>query len=367
MPANDKINKRATFGTFYPSDDVIFEESDKNDNYEKKSDEIKGNGEKRFIISKRLTFNVQNTTFRKKVFQKSMFHNKHGIETPIIKSISFEDCDFKYTFLGGTNYQKVNFRRCSFERCDFMNAVFDNCTFVNCHFHNCTAYSILLNNTEIDPKLFYKSISIPKYNFHGLTNDQQLTIKREWIGVRLHLARQLAKSSNEISNTKYYDDSIFLLKCAELSSLLDSCYYTQEKLKDKFGTPTSIVIKIFYKICYFFEWLTKGAVLICTKGGTSIFRLLFILFIVSSYISNDILYRRLCYNNIDLHFEKLKNLNYIQQYLHNLPYSVALFLGFGYGGFEFEHQDSYILTLYTILGLIWYSLLGTVIIRKIYK
>ena len=81
----------------------------------------------------------------------------------------------------------------------------------------------------------------------------------------------------------------------------------------------------------------------------------------------NLLYKKITYNDINLNIEKLQGLNYIEQCLHNLPYSIGLFLGFGYGGFKFEHSDSNILTFYTILGLIWYSLLGTVIIRKIYK
>lgn len=363
----DPISRRATFGVTYPTTNEIFEPKDKAENFASKTTILDGNNEKGFILSKRMTFNLDNATFRKKIFKESAFHDKHGETAARVSSISFEDCDFRSTFFGGTVYKRVVFRRCTFERCDFMNAEFEECIFNNCQFVDCTAYKVVFERTEVDPEKFYGAIKVPSYNFPSLTKSEQKRIKREWVNVQLSLARQLLGTSSDVYHTQYIDKALFILKKSEFKSLLDKLLHTVQSLKNINGIEPARNVIFLNKIMYAIQLVFRGANIILTKGGTSLGRLLSVGILMTLVIATHLSFiTDLKYNSIELSMHA-NDTGLIENLLSNIPYSISLFLGFGYSGFIFDRGDVGFMVFYTLLGLAWYALLITIILRKIYK
>ena len=357
MPSYDKINKRATFGILYPSDDIEFEKIDAKNKFNDKTETVEGNLAKRFVKSKRMTFKLDNSTFRKIIFDGCNFHNNHGEKYSELSSVSFEDCDFKNSFFGTTEFYKVVFKRCTFQRCDYMNSIFRNCKFINCTFEKCTAYNIMISTTEINPILFLDSIEVPFYNFPSITKAIKFNISREWIDVKLHIARQLVKSSSEIHHTKLIDDSIYKLKSIELLKTKDKLVNPIFHITDINGEKKGFWYLLFFEFQNLFNYIFGWVNQLSTRGGTSLIRLILISLFFIFLISYHLLHLNTAYGKIDLSIS----------WLTNIPFSISLFLGFGFSGFSFPVEDSLILVAYALFGIIWYALLIPVLIRKIYR
>lgn len=362
MPSYDKVYKRATFGTLYPSDDVTFLNEDRKDNFKNKTDEITVDAVKRIVNSKRMTFDLDNKSFEDIIFKESNFHNAHGDSITKIDLIKFKGCDFKKCFFGSVYYEKVKFTNCTFERCDFMNADFSNCDFKNCTFKKCSGYNVRFNYSDLDPTSFLESIVVPIYNFDGLSSGEKKGAEREWIRTRISIARQLLKSSIEICNSSYSDKCIYEIKKEESKERFDILFYG-ESITNTTGNFMSgnWFFKIFKLI---WNWI-KSAILFITRGGTSLSGLGIALIVLVAFISLFLSCSEVSYAN---HLLKVsEDESYVFGVIKNLPHAFSLFLTYGYSSFSSSSPLVYLwLNCISAVGLIWYALSIAVIVRRIH-
>lgn len=361
----DPVIRRATFGVEYPLVDLIITKSNKQDEFVSISEE--GGGNKRFIRSSRLNFDLDNCSFKSLIFERCAFHHTHGVKPSEVDLISFADCDFSHTFMGGTIYNRVIFRRCTFKRCDLMDAEFIECKFDNCIFENCTAFRTIFTETLIDPKALFSNIPVPEYNFSSADESLKKTIRREWIDVKLSLGQQLLKSSSQVFNTNNIDESSYILKKAELFKTLDEILHPTEYLKNINGINPKLHKTIWYIFIQFLNAILRGVTLLVTRGGTSFQRLiiagLIITLIISLHLSNMNIY----YGQTSLMCNENEFLKCVGHVMSNIPYSLSLLFGFGFSAFSFSKALAWYAVIYALIGVAWYALLIHVIVRKVHR
>jgi len=364
MKTYDEERKRATFGMAYPMEDVIFVREDKYTNFSSVTSKISQTDLKAFVKNKRLSFNLNFATLSDIIFEECNFHNMQGKEMAKINKISFENCVFKKSIMGTTEYFRVIFKKCMFERCDFMNADVKECIFEDCEFTECTAYHMHFIDTEINPTTFIKSIIVPKYNFDSINTNEKILIEREWVRVRLYLASQLFKSNNSLNNSFYSDKALLELKKAELILQKDIIDYGKDE-------SSSIAISTIQKLTALKTWVnyfTKLLIVKLTDGGTSLFKLLYMASIITVLCSFLICFTNISYQNDKFKVTYIAIGDLIGEAINNIPLVLSLFLGFGFSSFNTTSSIEYWgLAAITIFGLFWYALIIPVVIRKIYR
>lgn len=82
---------------------------------------------------------------------------------------AFTNVSFSKTKLTG-----IEFRRCKFVDCLFIGAKFLSCEFHDCHFEGCNPYKASFENTYIDPKVFENTLDAKKHSNIGVWLFQQL-------------------------------------------------------------------------------------------------------------------------------------------------------------------------------------------------
>lgn len=362
----DPVIKRATFGVNYPITDLEITKVNKIDDFESIS--VEGGGKKRFIREIRLDFEkLDNCSLKSLVFERSEFHHTHGDRPSEVTLISFVDCDFKETFMGGTIYKRVIFRRCSFNKCDFMDAEFIECRFENCIFENCTAFRTIFTETLIDPKAIYENIPVPEYNFSSVEESKIKEIKREWIDVKLALGQQLLKTSSQVFNTNNIDESSYILKKAEFSKTLDKISHPKEYLKNINGVTPRSLKTTWYILTNSLNLIVSGVTLLITRGGTSFQRLIITGFILTLIISFHLSRMDICYGETSLKFSGNGFLQFLKHIISNIPYSISLLFGFGFSAFSFVKSLAWNIVSYALIGVAWYALLLHIIVRKVYR
>ncbi len=362
----DPVIKRATFGVNYPLTDLEITKENKHDEFESIS--LKGGGKKRFIRSSRLNFEkLDNCSLKSLVFERSAFHHTHGIRPSEVTLISFADCDFIQTFMGGTIYKRVIFRRCTFNKCDFMDTEFIECKFDNCIFKNCTAFRTIFSETLIDPKAIYENIPVPEYNFSSADEYLKKEIKREWIDVKLALGQQLLKTSSQVFNTNNIDESSYILKKAEFFKTFDKIVHPTEYLKNINGVKPKCHKTIWYILNNSLNLMLSGVTLFVTRGGTSFQRLIITGFILTLIISFHLSSMDIYYGETSLKCSKNEFLQCLNHMISNIPYSISLLFGFGFSTFKFAKFLAWNVVIYALIGVAWYALLLHIIVRKVYR
>lgn len=362
----DPVIKRATFGVNYPLTDVEITKENKTDGFESISEA--GGGKKRFIRESRLNFEqLDNCSLKNLIFERSAFHHNHGIKPSEITLISFVDCNFIQTFMGGTIYKRVIFRRCSFNKCDFMDTEFIECRFENCIFENCTAFRTIFTETLIDPKAIYENIPVPEYNFSSVDESKIKEIKREWIDVKLALGQQLLKTSSQVFNTNNIDESSYILKKAEFYKTLDKISHPTEYLKNINGVTPRYPKTIWYILTNSLNLMLSGVTLLVTRGGTSFQRLIITGFILTLIISFHLSRMDIYYGETSLKFGENGFFQCLKHIISNIPYSISLLFGFGFSAFSFAKSLAWSIVIYALIGVAWYALLLHIIVRKVYR
>ncbi|MGH9735306.1 MAG: hypothetical protein ACRD8A_12035 [Candidatus Acidiferrales bacterium] len=183
----------------------------------------------------------------------------------------------------------------------------------------------------------------PLYNYVGVIPEGEESrdqIAEQWIGVRRRIAAQLLKSNMEIQNTGYSDQGLFELKRAELSA----------RTKDlrTFRAP---------------QLLAGWAVLLATKGGTSLSRLfvgaMIFVPVYTLLLSNS----HVTFMNQDCYLHSFQASLVLQQ----IARATSLFLAIGYTAFSGGPFATVLLTLGALLGLFWYALIAAVVIHRVYR
>lgn len=361
----DPVIRRATYGIEYPLNDLEITKANKQDEFESISEE--GGGIKRFIRSSRLNFNLDNCSLKNLIFERCGFHHTHGAEPSEVNLISFADCDFSNTFMGGTIYSRVIFRRCTFNRCDFMDSEFIECKFDNCIFENCTAFRTIFTETIIDPKAFHSNIPVPEYNFASADNTLIKTIKREWIDVKLSLGQQLLKSSSQVFNTSNIDESSYILKKAEFFKTIDKILNPKEYLKNINGISPKRHKTMWYIFLQSLSAIFGGVTILVTRGGTSFQRLILVGLIITLIISFHLSCIDIYYGKTSLICKEQDFLKCVGHVVTNIPYSLSLLFGFGFSAFVFSKTLAWHAVIYALIGVAWYALLVHLIVRKVHR
>ncbi len=351
----DKEPRRATFGVEYPTSNITLSKD-----YYKTLETIEK--DEYLVSNKRVEF-VKLSSIEGVKFFRCNFHTTHGGDSTDIKSITFRDCSFSECFLGSVSFKDIQFSNCKFRKCDFMHSKFNDCSFINCEYVECSAFFTKFFTTEVDSKQFIKSLIFFKDFFiEKKANDDELHKKeRAHKHNTYNISKHLFKSNSDAFDAKNIDIALLEFKKNELIYLIDNYRHQNSNPKSlKLSWHQSITNnhKLLWPI--FIKWI----ILATTKGGTSLIRLLSIAFF-AILLSNFIF---ACSGITSSTLYDIETSNFLVDYLQWLPKNLSIFLGFGFTAFKCTSFNQEILLIgYCSLGIFWYSLLASVLIRKIYK
>lgn len=330
-PKRDTDRRRITNG-YYPSEFLVFEKKADIKACRKEDDRDK----KVTIDQKIISIKLKVASFEHFHFANCNFHDADGITIPVIQNITFRDCSFMNCMLGSVFYKRVKFKNCTFLECDFMNSEFVECIFEESNFTSCTAFDTIFDKTEIDPAAYLNGHCFPIRKY--LAADKKLIAKEkeEWKTIEHRLAYQIYRSNSNIHHSSYSDAGLYLVKKKD--------YDTRK---------------------FSFSKLILGANLKLTKGLTSLARVftiglvVYLLSIIAFfYLKPTILFSE----HIIHHNPSVENILKVSVIF------ISLFLSFGFTFFKASSTSAWgFLILITSLGLIWYALVLSVIVRKFYK
>jgi hypothetical protein len=357
----------ATYNVPYPTKILTLSYQDKLKNsYNGKVKKSSVDAERFTIKNHGLTIDAFAHTFENLSFEQCNFHTEGGAKLTKYDSLTFENTIFSQCTLGTNAYHRVIFKKCEFRICDFKHASFDECSFIGCSFNNCTAEYCRFHKTEISPRAFWKGINeFPKQNYAGADEESEKRDLKLWYENRLFIGNQLLTSSKDVSKSEYVDEAFILTKEASIENKHNNLLHRKDKESRSiymtlFSSDVLNVIELFWNKFQF--WVTKG--------GTSIRRLLYTLFLIilalSFYLSlsTEIEYLE---KSIALSLDKGLP-SALFSHIRNYFYALSLFLGFGYSNFSSSSEIHQIfLVLFTCMGFVWYALAIQIIIRKLFK
>lgn len=179
-----------------------------------------------------------------------------------------------------------------------------------------------------------------------------LNIKEAHLKMKYNVAKKIYNSNTSVNNHQFSDMSLFALKRAELDYLMFI-----SKLDFKLKNWKSL-IKLYINIG--FIWFN----LLTTNGGTSLKRL-FLSFFVILFISNFFIFHSGMQNTT---YKLCTSGNDVLLFFKAIPMTLSVLLGYGYTGFQYLNTYQFVLVnILCLIGLIFYAILISVIIRKIYK
>jgi hypothetical protein len=347
----DPTRRRATFGVLYPLLGITIEKSD--DLHEKLPARFETT-KRRSVQGIRFYLKVPHLIFSEADFHECKFHRPDARQESKVSGSTFKNCSFRRCMFGGTVFRHVTFEASTFSRCDFGDSEFGECQFVDCIFTECTAENASFIATEVDPTAFLKGMPPPVYNCEVPTPDGQATpaqVTADWVEVRRKLAAQLLKSNAEIYHTDHSDRGLFELKRAELKARVEALrvHPLQE------GFPRFLARA--GRIC------TAWLILVITKGGTSLSRLLLAAMLVVSLYALLLSTSHIAFINQDCHLNTFERSLVLQQ----LARAASLFLAFGYTAFSGGPRATVLLTAGAAIGLFWYALVAAVVIHRVYR
>jgi hypothetical protein len=334
----DNDSKRATFNVPYPDISSVI--------YFKEKEDFKTSINK-VLSGQKIVFKYTRANLEACTFSECQFFVESETDHIICK-LTFRNCDFRFCFFGSVIYRGVRFEGVKFINCDFSNSVFDSCVFDNCTFESCSAYHPEFINTEINPGEFLPGIRLLKENYTDITSK----ISDDFIYMKFNLCKKIYHSNNCIGNHFFSDVGLYELKKTELKYLkfkirrafeMKSCI---EGLKSSFYLP--------------FKWLNIKT----TKGGTSLARLLLCIFVLLLMFNLYFFISGICEPNYNF---ALSNNSFIK-FFQWLPKTISIFLSYGYTAFKDNSGfNFFMINVCSLLGIIFYAMVISILIRKIYK
>ncbi len=361
--SHDEDPRRATFGVPYPlGDDADLVFANKDD-FPNKVPPIPKDSTKSPIRGKRIAIRVPLRTFEDVLFEECNFHDRRGNGFAEIPQITFRRCGFRRTFFGNTHFFRVRFLDCTFERCDFSHDEFEECLFENCRFIECSSWSAVFRQTEIEPRAFLDGMALPDDNLEIKTARLRSTIRREWLHARLRIAEQLFRSNTERMNSGYSDSSLLAVKHAANAWEWDVWRYGSAS--DYSASPLGLLTALRR------DWpgpvaaLARATLLSLTAGGTSIRNLASVLILVTLLFPAALASLNVSYAGVRC---SVSASSFGTDYLRLLLASVSLVLGFGFTNFSAADTGGLAALVFgSGLGVFWYALLLSVLIRRVYR
>lgn len=338
--AKDSGRKRATFNVPYPSLSSLISFNTKDD-FEKIPEE------NNILSGRKIVFNYKRAYKNDCTFEKCQFFVEQE-SAHLICQITFKNCFFTSCFMGSVTYQRVRFENVCFTNCDFSNSIFDSCVFDNCTFKRCSAYHPEFINTEINPSKFLSGICYLQQNYE-LSLDEN---KNEFIYTKFSLSKQIYNSNNSVGSHYLSDIGLYELKKNEFR-------YLKSTLKQSFKNKEykhSFLTVIFL----LFKWLNIQI----TNGGTSLSKLLVVVFFLLVFF--NFYFSCSSIEEANYNFE-LSN-NCFLRFCQWFPKTMSIFFAYGYTAFKTNNGLYFaIINLCAFLGIIFYAMVISILIRKIYK
>lgn len=235
---------------------------------------------------------------------------------------------FENVSLSKTSIENVVFRDCLFFDCLFIGTVFRKCEFHNCRFKGCNPHKILFEDTYIDPLSFenlldpYEHTNIGLHLFNQLEQNARKQEQYPFIASAAYLFKKWSRYHlNWMRRKKYIGSWKWILKWIPdyLYDLIAGYGWKIQKF-----LVSSIILIILITGCNHFFWQQLGMTGADSKGGSN--------WIVSAY------------------------------------YTVVTLTTLGYGDITPTTQTGMALASFeAIIGLIWLSILASIIFRRFFR
>jgi hypothetical protein len=241
-----------------------------------------------------------------------------------IDSKTFTNVSFAKTELKG-----IEFRRCTFIDCIFIGTRFDSCEFHDCRFDYCNPYKSSFVNTYINPEVFAKTIDPKKHSNIGV-----------W------LFQQLLENSVKCQQPEYAQTAQYLFR--KWRRYQYTYEYSQKKIKFWF---------------YVRKWLPSALYDYLAGYGIRIvpfLRLTIILLLTTTAV--NYFYWTHFSMNMPISADGYRS------WVMSFYYTVITMTTLGYGDITPRSNIGMIAaSAEALLGLIWLSLLASIIIKRVIK
>jgi uncharacterized protein YjbI with pentapeptide repeats len=358
MPAEqrtDQMRWRATFGLSYPQDLHTAQTP-------ALPAEVT-NQKVWFKLKKKSIDNVRFVTCQFHIERYTPLSASGGQGAPInqleIYELTFRACHFDRTFLGGVAYFNCRFIDCTFDCCDFGGSKFVECAFSDCRFSNCTAWNVIFTRTIIDPTAFLTGLPFPLRNYQNVALAERQNDQRKHLRTQLEIADHLLGSLANTNQSDFFDRALYYSKLYDFRVKVRRLgeWGRYQRLHLSQGWAAWALVVDASRVG--FDWLN----LLLTKGGTSFTRLAAIFFGM-----NLLVFPLLIVPRVSMSYHENAAFFQTSNYFQNVAVGTELFLAFGYTNFKPSDAGSHVmLTLYAVLGIVWYAFLIPVLLRRIYK
>ncbi|MBN8671865.1 MAG: pentapeptide repeat-containing protein [Chitinophagales bacterium] len=355
----DKDIRRATYQIPYPTEDSVLQHKNAYKEFEKTGT----NSYESFLVhNKNIDIQYKNGTINNVSFKMCAFFIESKKEANVIEKMTFRRCYFNDCFLGSIEFKDVRFENCIFNSCDFMNSRFHECNFDRSEFSNCSAINTYFDKTEIAPNSFFKSLNHLNHNIsnnHADIDDINKSL-RHYKYNHFNLTKTVYRSNTSAYNSIYVDESLYHLKKAELTFLIDRFRHPNDMFECK---KENFVYSLFKRGKQLIPISGKYLNIILTKGGTSLQRLIYIASVIIIIFSIYIKY----FSSITYELNGVQVCLSDNIYINCLWKSLTIFFRANNSFKTCNELDLFILTLCQTIGIFWYAVLIPILLRKIYK
>lgn len=154
----------------------------------------------------------QNDTIENIIYRPNDLKGTSAISKLKVKFITFENVSFKDTLI-----ENVEFINCHFEDCLFLGVKINNCKFLECSFKGVNTYGIDISNSYLNPKFFSKNFKFNHYTksniavqlFQELFNN---SVKQEITDFAKSAKFHLLKWKDKLLISKYFFNKPYPIK-----------------------------------------------------------------------------------------------------------------------------------------------------------
>jgi hypothetical protein len=228
-----------------------------------------------------------------------------------------------------TEFTSIEFRRCRFVDCLFIGSRFISCEFHDCHFDGCNPYKASFENTYINPEVFANTLDRRKYSNIGV-----------W------LFQQLLENS---------------VRCQQPEHALTAQYLFRKWLRYQYEYEYSQNRLGMWQ--YFRKWLPSLLYDVLAGYGIRLvpfLRLTIILLLLATAVN----YSGWTYFSMSMPMPA----DLVSSWAMSFYYTVATMTTLGYGDITPRSTAGmFAASVEALLGLLWLSLLASIVIKRVVK